>query len=148
MFGNHSINAGSVNQQVIALPSGEAEYDGMIKGASLGLGSVDVLFDVSLAANIVLHSDSRAARGIANWRVLRKAGLGCANSGCRIIAPGEKRILPRCVETTTSVIVPRNMLQRIAFGKLCYVRVVRSRCVALWSACMRQSSIIGVFADL
>ena len=58
--------------QVIALSSGEAEYYGMVKGASNALGLQSMLHDIGVSAGVVLSTDSSAAKGIASRRGLGK----------------------------------------------------------------------------
>ena len=72
MFGSHCLKTWSVNQQVIALSSGEAEYYGMVKGASNALGLVGMLCDVGVNISATIFTDSSAAKGIANRRGLGK----------------------------------------------------------------------------
>ena len=72
MLGSHCIKVWSVNQQVIATSSGEAEYYGMVKGASNGLGLQGMLQDSGVKLNILLKTDSSAAKGIASRRGLGK----------------------------------------------------------------------------
>ena len=71
---------------VVALSSGEAEYYGMVKGASVALGLQSVLKDFNIECSIVLKSDASAAIAISNRR-----GLGvkfviskCVNCGFKI----------------------------------------------------------------
>ena len=72
MLGTHCLKAWSVNQQVIALSSGEAEYYGMVKGASNALGLRGMLKDINVTTRVALSTDSSAAKGIANRRGLGK----------------------------------------------------------------------------
>ena len=72
MLGSHCIKSWSVNQQVIAMSSGEAEYYGMVKGASNGLGIVAMLADLGVNLTINLNTHSSAAKGIASRRGLGK----------------------------------------------------------------------------
>ena len=72
MFGEHCIKTWSVNQQVIALSSGEAEYYGMVKGASAALGLSGMLRDMNISVDTVICTDSSAAKGIASRRGLGK----------------------------------------------------------------------------
>ena len=72
MFGSHCLKSWSVNQQVIALSSGEAEYYGLVKGSSNALGLIGMLKDVGIDLAITLHTDASAAKGIANRRGLGK----------------------------------------------------------------------------
>ena len=71
MLGNHCIKAWSTNQQVIALSSGEAEYYGLVKGASVALGIQSIMRDLGIKTTIQLLTDASAAKGIAN-----RMGLG------------------------------------------------------------------------
>ena len=70
MFGTHCLKMWSVNQQVIALSSGEAEYYDMVKGASNALGLQGMLNDINVTTRVALSTDSSAAKGIANRRGL------------------------------------------------------------------------------
>ena len=72
MLGLHCLKAWSVNQQVIALSSGEAEYYGMVKGSSIALGMVGMLSDMGINTTIDLATDSLAAKGISSRRGLGK----------------------------------------------------------------------------
>ena len=72
MWGKHLIKSWSSTQTVVALSSGEAEYYGMVKGASVALGLQAVLSDFDVNCNIVLKSDASAAIAIASRRGLGK----------------------------------------------------------------------------
>ena len=63
--GRHLIKRWSSTQAVVALSSGESEYYGLTKGASEGLGIRSLLGDWGLSREVVLWTDSSAARGIA-----------------------------------------------------------------------------------
>ena len=71
MLGDHMIKLWSTTQAVIAISSGEAEYYGMVKGGSIGLGTRELARDLGLQVRIRLHSDASAAIGIVN-----RKGLG------------------------------------------------------------------------
>ena len=71
MLGDHVIKAYSATQSVIALSSGEAEFYGMTKGASVGLGVKGMAHDMGIDLGIDLYTDAAAANGIAN-----RIGLG------------------------------------------------------------------------
>ena len=71
MIGNHAIKAWSITQAVIALSSGEAEYYGIVKGSSVGLGIRSVLADLGCKVRLVVCTDSSAAKGMAS-----RKGLG------------------------------------------------------------------------
>jgi len=72
MHGNHNIKTWSSTQQVIALSSGEAEYYGMVKGAGNALGISGVFKDMGIQYDVVLYTDSSAAKGISSRRGLGK----------------------------------------------------------------------------
>ena len=46
MVGTHAIKTWSSTQDVIALSSGEAEFYGMVKGGSVGLGAISMFKDM------------------------------------------------------------------------------------------------------
>ena len=48
MLGTHLIKGWSSTQSVIALSSGEAEFYGIVKGASVGLGIKSLLSDLGI----------------------------------------------------------------------------------------------------
>ena len=66
------IKTWSNTQSVVALSSGEAEYYGMVKGASLALGIRSMLSDLAVNLTIRLRTDATAAKGIAARRGLGK----------------------------------------------------------------------------
>ncbi len=71
-LGKHLVKSWSNTQSVIALSSGEAEYYGMVKGGSVGLGVKAMLADPGLKRGIKLKTDASAAKGIASRRGLGK----------------------------------------------------------------------------
>ena len=74
MLGTHVIKSWSTNQAVIALSSGEAEYYGMVKGASQAMGLKAMAEDIGVryAGPIQITVDASAAIGIASRRGLGK----------------------------------------------------------------------------
>ena len=72
MLGHHMVKSWSVTQAVIALSSGEAEYYGIVKGSSVGLGIRSVLADLGCKTRLVVCTDSSAAKGMASRRGLGK----------------------------------------------------------------------------
>ena len=70
MLGEHLIKCWSINQVVIALSSGEAEYYAMVKGASIGMGVKGMLADFGISGSIEIKTDSSAAKGISSRRAL------------------------------------------------------------------------------
>ena len=62
------IKSWSKTQAVVAFSSGEAEYYGMVKGASEALGLQAMLKDFNIDCSIFLKSDASVAVAIANGR--------------------------------------------------------------------------------
>ena len=74
MIGCHTVKTWSTTQTVIALSSGEAEYYGMVKAASQGIGTKAMLKDLGgiIDKPINTRSDASAAIGIAQRRGMGK----------------------------------------------------------------------------
>ena len=72
MLGGHLIKGWSITQAVIALSSGEAEYYGIVKGSSVGLGIRSVLADLGCRVRLGVNTDSSAAKGMATRKGLGK----------------------------------------------------------------------------
>ena len=70
MFGNHCIKSWSTTQGIIALSSGEAEYCGVVKAASVALGTRALFRDMGVCVGIEIYTDATAAKGIASRRGL------------------------------------------------------------------------------
>ena len=68
MLGSHMIKSWATTQGVIALSSGEAEYYGIVKGASVALGLRNMLDDLGMKVKIRVKTDASAAKGIASRR--------------------------------------------------------------------------------
>ena len=66
MLGDHWIKSWSNTQAIIALSSGEAEYYGIVKAGSVGLGMKAMLGDLGLNRKLRVLTDSSAAKGIAS----------------------------------------------------------------------------------
>ena len=64
-YGEHLLKTWSTTQSVIALSSGEAEYYGLVKGASQGLGLKAMLQEAGVVTKVVIKTDASAAKGIA-----------------------------------------------------------------------------------
>ena len=71
MVGQHCIKSWSSTQAIIALSSGEAEFYGVVKAASVGLGCRSMCSDFEHKMSVVIHTDAEAAKGIAS-----RMGLG------------------------------------------------------------------------
>ena len=72
MHGAHLIKTWSTTQSVIALSSGEAEYYGLVKGASQGLEMRAMLTELGVESKVVVQTDASAAKGIALRRGMGK----------------------------------------------------------------------------
>ena len=71
-YGEHLLKTWSTTQSVIALSSGEAEYYGLVKGASQGLGLKAMLQEAGVVTKVVIKTDASAAKGIALRRGMGK----------------------------------------------------------------------------
>jgi len=71
LHGTHCLRTWSTTQSVVALSSGEAELYGIVKGASMSIGLQSVLKDIDIQLDVIIHSDSAAARGM-----VKRNGLG------------------------------------------------------------------------
>ena len=70
MFGSHCIKSWASTQATISLSSGEAEYYGVVKAASVALGMRAMLRDMGIQTVLHIYTDAEAARGIAARRGL------------------------------------------------------------------------------
>ena len=70
-LGNHILKSYSTTQSVIATSSGEAEYYGLTKSASIAIGIRGMFGDLGVQVGIDLLTDASAAKGIA-----MRIGLG------------------------------------------------------------------------
>ena len=65
MIGEHMVKSWCTTQAVIALSSGEAEYYGLVKGSSIGLGIGGSMSDLGVNGKVKVLTDSSAAKGIS-----------------------------------------------------------------------------------
>ena len=65
MFGSHCIKTYSQTQETIALSSGESEFYGMVKAATMGIGIKSLMEDLGLHVEVQVHTDSSVVRRIA-----------------------------------------------------------------------------------
>ena len=72
MLGKQLVKSWSSTQSVTALLSGEAEYYGMNKGGSIGIGIKSLLEEMGVKLGLELKSDAGAALGVAQRRGLEK----------------------------------------------------------------------------
>ena len=86
MLGCHCIKTWSSTQDIIALSSGEAEYYGLVRGASQAIGIRSMLYDMGVEADIEINTDASAAKGIAS-----RKGVGRVRHIEKFISSGCKR---------------------------------------------------------
>ena len=72
LHGKHMIKGWASIQTVVALSSGEAEYYGVVRGACESIGIRSIAEDMGSNVQIVLHTDSSAAKGIASRKGIGK----------------------------------------------------------------------------
>ena len=72
MLGNHMVKSWCSTQAIVSLSSGEAEYYGIVKGGSSGLGLKSMLEDFGVKVTIRVNIDASAAKGMASRRGLGK----------------------------------------------------------------------------
>ena len=72
LLGRHAIKHWSATQSSVALSSGEAEFNGVIRGAGQGLGYQAMLRDLDVLAPLRVWTDSSAAIGICSRQGLGK----------------------------------------------------------------------------
>ena len=70
MIGLHCVTHRCRGQAVIALSSGEAEYYGLVRGSSIGIGMRGLMKDLGCQMRIRASTDSSAAMGISKRRGL------------------------------------------------------------------------------
>ena len=63
MIGQHALESWSNTQAVVALSSGEAEYDGAVRETSIGIGVRGCMEDLGLGFRIRTSTDSPVAMG-------------------------------------------------------------------------------------
>ncbi len=72
MVGSHLVKSWSSTQNLVSLSSGEAEYYGVVKAASIGLGYQALLADLDVALPLRVWTDSTATMGICGRQGLGK----------------------------------------------------------------------------
>ncbi len=72
ILGSHAVKSWSSTQSSIALSSGEAEFNGVVRGAGVGLGYQSLLRDLGIDIPIRVWTDSSAAVGICSRQGLGK----------------------------------------------------------------------------
>ena len=72
MRGGHCIKTWSKTQAIIAKSSAEAEFYGVVRGATEAIGMSTLFADMGLKVSIQMHLDSAAAKGIIERKGLSK----------------------------------------------------------------------------
>ena len=72
LLGGHTIKTWSSTQSSVSLSSGEAEFNGVVRGAGVGLGYRSLLRDLGHEVPLRLWTDSSAALGICSRQGLGK----------------------------------------------------------------------------
>ena len=72
MLGGCCVKTLSSTQALIPLSSGEAEFYGVVKAASVGLGVQAMYKDLGMSLSLEVLTDASAAKGIASRRGLGK----------------------------------------------------------------------------
>ena len=72
MIGSCAIKSWASTQALISLSSGEAEYYGIVKASSVGLGVKAMMADLGHELELEILTDASAAKGIASRRGLGK----------------------------------------------------------------------------
>ena len=62
----HAVKVWSSNQAVIVQSSGEAEYYGLVRGASVAIGMRKMMKDLGVTCGIVAKTNASAAKSIAS----------------------------------------------------------------------------------
>lgn len=71
-LGDHVIKSWSLTQSIVTLSSGESEYYGLVRGASVALGTRGLLEELGAPLRVTVHADASAAIGIAQRRGVGK----------------------------------------------------------------------------
>ena len=72
MLGGHLIKSWSSTQTSVALSSGEAEFNGVVRGAGIGLGYQSLVRDLGQDLPVRVWTDSSAAVGVCSRQGLGK----------------------------------------------------------------------------
>ena len=68
MFGKHCTKTYSQTQETVALSSGESEFYGIVKAATMGLGMKGLMEDLGVEVEVQANTDSSAAKHIESRR--------------------------------------------------------------------------------
>ena len=70
MWGSSCVKTWSATQDNVALSSGEAEFYGIVKGGSQGLGMKSMLGDMGVIVKVMIRTDASAAKSMATKKVM------------------------------------------------------------------------------
>ena len=101
MVGAHTVKSWSSTQTNVALSSGEAEFNGVVRGSSAGLGYQSLMKDLGQELPLRVWTDSSAAMGtcarLGSSGILTPTLCGCSRQcghrGCSCSRSPESRIL-------------------------------------------------------
>ena len=71
-MGRHAVKSWSSTQSSVALSSGEAEFNGVVRGSGIGLGCRSLMLDLGIELPVRVWTDSSAAIGICTRQGLGK----------------------------------------------------------------------------
>ena len=80
MLGKHLVKSWSTTQGPISLPSGEAEFYGVVKASSVALGYQAIMEDLGQKLEVRVWTDSTATMGICGRRGLGKLPASIFNA--------------------------------------------------------------------
>ena len=63
-YGSHMIDCSVAKQSLVALSSGEAEFDGVVRAVATSKQTSQILEQIGMQSEVTIASDSSAARGI------------------------------------------------------------------------------------
>ena len=72
MVGRHLLKSWSTTQATVAMSSAEAEFHAMVEGATRSLGFRSMVMELGVNMDIVIWTDSSAAKSFASQRGLKR----------------------------------------------------------------------------
>ncbi len=70
MFGSHCLKTHSQTQETITLSSGDSEFYGIVRAATMGVGIKSLFGDLGLEIEVQVNTDPSAARAFHRGEVL------------------------------------------------------------------------------
>ena len=71
-LGRHTLRTWSSTQRTVAMSSAEAEYNALIDGVQRGFGVQTMLAELGVEVEVVMYTDSSAAKSFASQRGLSR----------------------------------------------------------------------------